>query len=299
MALNISVHSDLHTEFFDKHFYEQEFSFLQFSHPSNQQDISLDYLFLAGDIGNLKSMDKFFAQLRNTLKFRNTHIFYVLGNHEHYHLTYPDSTAEYYQLCNEYNIHLLDNNVFVDDYRKVLIYGGTLWSNFKLGKNSEQSMKWAAENVYDYHAITYYPNPEYKNIKALIRPKHTQEIFNQTMNKIKDWFTKSEYQDYKKIVVSHFLPLHDCVHKQYTNDIITAYWASHRPDIVRLADIWIYGHSHDNINKDINIDDKIVQLVCNQLGYLQANNLTNYQDLLKTDVFPNGYQKNHWIELDW
>ena len=65
MALNISVHSDLHTEFFDKHFYEQEFSFLQFSHP---QDIYLDYLFLAGDIGNLKSMSKFFCSTKKHIK---------------------------------------------------------------------------------------------------------------------------------------------------------------------------------------------------------------------------------------
>ena len=68
MALNISVHSDLHTEFFDKHFYEQEFSFLQFSHPRERQDTKLDYLFLAGDIGNLKSMDKFFCPTKKHLE---------------------------------------------------------------------------------------------------------------------------------------------------------------------------------------------------------------------------------------
>ena len=74
MTIRFSVHSDLHTEFFGENFCYQEHTFLNFN-----QDKPLDYLFLAGDIGNKKSLPVFFEQLRRQISTdSNTKISYVI-----------------------------------------------------------------------------------------------------------------------------------------------------------------------------------------------------------------------------
>ena len=286
--LKISVHSDLHTEFFGESFFYQDETFLSIK-PDE-----LDYLFLAGDIGNLQSMSVFFEQLRNQIPVNSkTKIIYILGNHEHYGLSYNESLRDYRELClnQEYDIILLEDEMFVDDERKVLIYGGTLWSDFELGNNAKKSQDWAGKNVSDYSYIQQTPFP----VNKPITPEMTKNIFNQTMNNIKKWFTDPKYADYKKIAVTHFLPLKDYIKG--------AYWASHRPDIVSLADVWIYGHSHDNINQDVEISgkSKAVKLISNQLGYLNENYLKNFKDLYnisdKSLPLPNGYRFDHLVEI--
>ena len=52
-AIKIAVHSDLHTEFFGESFFYNDEPFIQLN-------TELDYLFLAGDIGNLNSLPSFF-----------------------------------------------------------------------------------------------------------------------------------------------------------------------------------------------------------------------------------------------
>ena len=148
-AIKIAVHSDLHTEFFGESFFYNDEPFIQLN-------TELNYLFLAGDIGNLNSLPSFFAQIRNKIpvlynnvKKIKTKIIYVLGNHEHYGLQYPDSIEVYRRICHDYNIHLLENDVFIDDENKVLIYGGTLWSDFGLGHDTLESKTWAKNNVGD------------------------------------------------------------------------------------------------------------------------------------------------------
>ena len=292
--LKISVHSDLHTEFFGESLFYQDETFLSIKSED------LDYLFLAGDIGNLRSMSVFFEQLRNQIPVNSkTKIIYVLGNHEHYGLSYSESLRDYRELClsKEYDIILLEDEVFVDDERKVLIYGGTLWSDFELANNSKQSQDWAGKNVSDYFYIQQMSFP----VNKPITPEMTKNIFNQTMNNIQKWFTDPQYADYKKIAVTHFLPLKECIHPKHTDYIKGAYWASHRPDIVSLADVWIYGHSHDNINQDVDISGKKVKMISNQLGYLNENYLSNFKDLYnvsdKSLSLPNGYRIDHLVEI--
>ena len=313
-AIKIAVHSDLHTEFFGESFFYNDEPFIQLN-------TELDYLFLAGDIGNLNSLPSFFAQIRNKIpdlynnvKKIKTKIIYVLGNHEHYGLQYPDSIELYRRICHDYNIHLLENDVFIDDENKVLIYGGTLWSDFGLGHDTLESKTWAKNNVGDYHCIrdntTLHLKPSYSNSldvledimkpKNMITPDVTQNIFHQSIDCIKKWFTNPNYIDYKKITVTHFLPLKQCIHPKHTDYVKGAYWASHRPDIVALADVWIYGHSHDNINKEIDVLGKKVKMISNQMGYLGEHSLKSFSDLEQLDKskpLSNGYQFNHMIEI--
>lgn len=307
-TIKIAVHSDLHTEFFGE-------SFFYHDEPFIQVNPELDYLFLAGDIGNLKSLSTFFEQIRSEISYNsNTKIIYILGNHEHYGLQYPDSIELYRETCHDYNIHFLENDIFIDDEKKVLIYGGTLWSDFGLGNDALESKTWAKNNVGDYLRIKNNTSMTMQHIhqssldtleylmkpKPMITPDVTQNIFYQSVECVKQWFTNPNYTDYKKIAVTHFLPLKQCIHPKHTDYVKGAYWASHRPDIVNLADVWIYGHSHDNINQELDVLGKKVKMISNQMGYLSEHSLKSFSDLEQLDKskpLSNGYQFNHMIEI--
>lgn len=290
MTIRFSVHSDLHTEFFGENFCYQEHTFLNFN-----QDKPLDYLFLAGDIGNKKSLPVFFEQLRQQIPTdSHTKIIFVLGNHEYYGAEYHLAIAAYRELAQQYNITLLENELLVDNENQLLIYGGTLWSDFALGGNVEKSLIWAQLNISDFHYIKFI---EKYNKFRKFRASDAQKIFKQSTSNIKKWFAKSEYQNYKKIAVTHFLPLKDCIDPKHKNYESGAYWASNIPEIVKLADVWVYGHSHDNISQSVNIDGKDVLLVSNQLGYMEETKIS-FPELYTKTLFDNGYKRDCLIELD-
>jgi len=71
------------------------------------------------------------------------------------------------------------------------------------------------------------------------------------------------------VVVTHHLPTLEVVAPQHKSSVLNSAFAT---DLSRLIadnriDAWIYGHSHTNIDAEING----TKVVCNQMGYVFQN----------------------------
>lgn len=268
--MKIAIHSDLHTE----HYQTQVL-------PVISDDT--EYLVLAGDIGNPVSAYRFIRDI--VKKYPHLTILYVLGNHEYYGQPFQMVLSRYKASLSEFkNVHVMENDYFVDSKNKAIFYGATLWTDFKLGKNAEESMKWAGNYVNDfYHIFSLSDNVEFGFLDKL-KPEEMQSYFKKTVNLIKKTVNQEEYKDYKKIMISHFLPHKDVLNPDYRENLIrSAYWVSHIPEIVSLFDIWIYGHSHHNINAEVNYKGKTTKLISNQKGYPIAETYENSSERVKKD----------------
>ena len=75
-------------------------------------------------------------------------------------------------------------------------------------------------------------------------------------------------------VVTHHLPTRQVVAPQHINSLINSAFATELGDFIASSriDIWIYGHSHTNIDATIGR----TRIVSNQLGYVfQDEHLSN------------------------
>lgn len=294
----IGIHSDLHTEYLINELYDKNASINCMAIPNNLKE--LDYLILAGDIGNLSSIILYLEHIFNINN--DIQVIYILGNHE-----YDGGIFEYVE--NEYrqtliqqfpNLIFLEKEYFIDNKNKMFFFGATLWSNYQLGKNKEESMLLANDMFLEIYSIQkhiqsnkkqkihdFNSNETLKNMTA----KQSASEFDKTIVKIKKALKQCEqtipdFHNYKKIMISHFLPLKETLHPRYNDFIYSAYWCSHIPKIVNLFDIWIYGHSHHNINLQYNN----TLVISNQLGY--------YNKHLKKYESEHGYVRNHKLIME-
>ena len=71
------------------------------------------------------------------------------------------------------------------------------------------------------------------------------------------------------VVVTHHLPTLEVIDPQHKNSVLNSAFASEYGDWIANSriDIWIYGHSHTNIDTEIGS----TKVICNQMGYIFAN----------------------------
>lgn len=258
--MKLAIHSDLHTEFYD----QQRLPFIV---PSDA-----DYLIFAGDITTMKNMPEFMKLVKS--EYPELKVIFVLGNHEFYGQIYESALATYRALAADYGFHLLEKSHLVDDFHKIVFYGGVLWSDFSLANKQNASMNWAYHAVSDFRVIKkmkFMPDIVGMNVTSFT-PEDAYNEHKSTLRGMKSAFKK--YPDYKHVVITHFLPSIHLVHSDYRDSLLTsAYWASNiKDDFLKMADVWIYGHSHNNINYDLKIDEHTTRFVCNQGGYPYENN---------------------------
>ncbi|MCL5974578.1 MAG: metallophosphoesterase [Gammaproteobacteria bacterium] len=209
-----------------------------------------DVIVLAGDIHSHVKGVKWAAQVSRDLKIP---VICVAGNHEYYGKEYFQTLqamrdeAEYYP-----NVHFLENNSVIIDGVRFL--GSTLWTDF-YGDGSisiEQNLKYAAF-LNDFRKIKYSDRP--------LKPTDLIDIHT----KSKKWLTKELGTpfDGKTVVVTHHGPSRLTQHKRFEFDAISACFLTKLDHLVEQADLWIYGHSHSNLDTMIGE----CRLVSNQYGY--------------------------------
>lgn len=265
--MKIGIHSDLHTEF-------------SLCKISNLHE--LDLLILAGDIGDLQTVDILFEQIR--LEMQKLSILYVLGNHEFYGMYYPEAKEHYRTVCKKHNVTLLDNEVYhVGD---TLFLGTTLWTNFDLAERQDESMQWARYHISDFHEIRSNSNLEQT---PFFTPETMLSEFQKAYEFLSYELQKAKENKLKTVVITHFLPAIELVAKEFmlrTGGLIrSAYWASDVYELFPNVDYWIYGHSHTNIEEQATTAE--TQFLCNQRGYSKVFNGTE----------ANGYQHNYVVSI--
>ena len=237
--MRIQYASDLHLEFSDN------WSYLK----RNPLEVTGEILLLAGDIGYLGddncSVHPFWDWVSENYK----QVIIALGNHEFYKF-YDISTLQD-GFCKEIrdNVRCYYNSVVSVGDIDIIV--STLWATIEL-----ENAYYTEQYVSDFRRIRYGDelltfadfNREHKRCREFIE------------NAVKD--SKAR----KKIVLTHHVPSFQMLAKEFIGSKANGAFTVELADYIENSgvDIWIYGHSHRNI------DNKIgnTHILTNQLGYV-------------------------------
>ena len=248
--MKIQIISDLHQEF--------GVSELSFENA--------DLVILAGDI-NLGT--KGIEWVKQNISDKP--VIYVLGNHEYYKGTYPNTLNKIVALAKDSNIQVLENN-FVE-FEGIRFYGATLWTDFSLLGNPVEYGIICQSKMNDYKLIRR--DPSYSKLRTV----DTYKIHQLSKN----WLQKSlaESKGYKNVVITHHAPSIQSLPFLYKDDPVSSAYASNLEDMIGQYKpaYWIHGHIHTPVRYKIDQ----TEIICNPHGYISEKY--------------NGYSKELIIEI--
>jgi len=238
ISMKIQFCSDLHLEMRDSHYYRPD-------------QTTADVLVFAGDIHSGLGVVEFVKQEGAK---QNRPVILVVGNHEFYGHDYHHRLNKIRTEASQCkNVHLLENSEVVIDGTRFL--GATLWADY-LGsdpKDEAINMAYAGRMLRDHTAIRM---GEYN-----FTPRDAQELCR--VSKLFLAFKLNAKFDGPTVVVTHHGPSLKCQHLNYRASEISAAFQSDFDYLVEKADVWIYGHSHSNLDTMVGK----CRLVSNQQGY--------------------------------
>jgi len=247
----IQIYSDIHLELLDK---------LPDIKPLTK------YLFLAGDISNIK--DPKFIPFLNFCSKNWEKTYYIPGNCEYYSEKQNFNELEFnykYLFETKYkNVFYLNDN-FISLNEDINIYGTTLWTKSPLSYYQD------TRNFYeikDYNNIHYWCSERKQNY--LINPNFINNISNKQFCLLNNYLNTNNK---KTIIITHFPPINkNTTHISLENKskCIKDYysWENVFNNISNKDNIltWISGHTH--LSYDFIHNDTNIRLISNQLGYI-------------------------------
>ena len=249
--MKIQYVSDLHLEFS-----------IKYPHPfvNGLPETDADVIVLAGDVDvGLKSL--YYAE--DLASSHNKPVVFVPGNHEYYRHDLLLGSEFKDKSKDMDNVYVLLQGDSIEISPSVRIIGGTLWTNFKSGEN-HGIPQWEAinnaRNINDFHLITC------KNTnltqQSLLTPEYMIHMYNNNLNAI-----KSKLEDTfkgKNIVVTHHGPTVKTQNPKFKFDSMAPFFINDiSSDIIQMADVWIYGHTHSNVE----YTEGKTKILSNQYGY--------------------------------
>lgn len=230
-------------------------------------------LILAGDIWLGTEAFAFMEFYCNRFK----HVIYICGNHEFYHNEYNKVISDWFEIeaaeTLGSNFTFLHNDFLQID--NVLFFGGTMWTDFN---NSDWfSMYQAKQNMNDYNLIIYNSRsltPENTVTEHRIFKDELENVLRRELDGIIN----------KTIVVSHHLPIRDCVPQQFRGYPLNAAYHANMDELIskNKIDYWFFGHTHTATN----FEKYGTRFICNPKGY------SGYQTIKDT-----GFNENLIIEV--
>lgn len=262
--------SDLHLEF------------QGFKIPSlDEFDGPLDGVLLAGDIDTgLNHQNLKFAQKIN--EYYDLPVVIIAGNHEYYGSEMKQMLRDQVKECARINhaggdVRLLAGTSTVIAGARII--GATLWTDFELDPATGlQSRRTAAALMNDYRTIRFHDGKEARKLL----PSDIEKAHYREKAEIFDILAKPF--EGPTIVVTHHMPIAQAIHSMYLHDALNASFASNLLDeILPLNfDAWIYGHSHQNNEFQLEVGGKIRQFASNPRGY--PNETTHFNPLRVLEV---------------
>lgn len=221
-----------------------------------------DVIVLAGDIGKRANG---ISWARSA--FPEKEIIYVPGNHEFYGSQCFEVLAEMRAAAQENGVHLLDDGEVVIDspskQNSVRFLGCTLWTDFLLfgGDMKEQSMMAGQRGLNDFRLI--------REGNERFSPVRSVELHEQSLVWMKR-ILEIPF-DGKTVVVTHHLPSAQSVAERFKDSMLTACFASELNYLFGKMDLWIHGHTHDNMDYISNG----TRVICNPRGYVTYRGAEN------------------------
>ena len=232
-----------------------------------------DVLILAGDICEAKTLRKEFHQTKvvdrvpgafkaydffysECAKYKK--VFYVMGNHEHYHGRFDKTYNELKSMLPE-NVTLLEKECF--EYEGVLFLGATLWTDMNKGdpitvftmKGFMNDYK-VVQNFYADKGLYHKLTPEY----TVAEHRKTKQYFK-TILEIN--------RDKPVVVITHMSPSFQSTNEKYRYETVTnGGYSSDMDDFILdhyNIKVWVHGHMHDPV--DYKIGD--TRVLANPRGY--------------------------------
>ena len=185
-------------------------------------------------------------------------VFYVMGNHEHYHGKFWKTYNELKRVLPE-NITLLENESF--EYEGVLFVGATLWTD--MNKGDPLLLAQIGSYMHDYKYITYH-YPQY-NAYHKMRPIDTVHLHIASKRFIED--TVKANEDKPIVVITHMAPSYESVNEKYKGEWSNGAYCSELSNWILdypCIKAWVHGHVHDPV--DYMIGE--TRVLCNPRGYL-------------------------------
>lgn len=226
-------------------------------------------IILAGDIAEGMNGLEYAQQIAEE---HQKPVFYVPGNHEYYWHNYLDLQTEMRRFAKQSeNIIFLDNDVFELDGTRFI--GSTLWTDYELDGRYTASrvMDIVGRCLNDHRLIAYGLDGKFTTEHALALHRNARAFLERELNK--------PYSG-KTVVITHHAPSLKCAHPHFAVDEVAGAFISDMDDLVKKADLWIYGHTHANL--DIHVGK--CRLVSNQLGYSSERLPAPYRPDLLIDV---------------
>ncbi len=207
-----------------------------------------DILLVAGDtyhLGNQFTNPYLFDELSE--KFQQ--VFLVAGNHEYYTGYNVAPSRGSFQIEIRPNVTLFQNQDF--EYEGVKFILTTLWSK-----------------VENYPAIVYKGMFDFRTIKfdgAPFSIANYNELYDSNFDFLKNALQQNTSE--KCIVMTHHLPSDLCNADEFQGSQLNEGFCTNLTEWIegQKIDVWIYGHSHRNVN-DVEIGG--TKLLTNQLGYV-------------------------------
>ena len=238
--MKLHILSDLHLEF------------SAFEPPAMPSEAgNADVVVLAGDIGK-KSGGIIWARK----KFPDKEIVYVPGNHEFYGAHRQDTLDVMRADADQCNVHLLDNDeVMINGVR---FLGSTLWTDFLLfGERKQNEAMMDGQNCLNDFRIIREETRPYSFTPLISTKLHAQSLA---------WLTEklNTTFDGKTVVVTHHLPSAQSVVERFKDSLLSACFASNLDHLFGKMDVWVHGHTHDNLDYVANG----TRVICNPRGYV-------------------------------
>ena len=249
--------SDLHMEFYENSRYLKAFEF----------EAKGDVLVLAGDTFYLRDIIAPQKKFWNWASQNFRQVLMVPGNHEFYNNGDVTERGDSWQWLFRPNVGYYYNKVVhIDDIDFILT---TLWSMIPV-----QDMYHVQQGMNDFRQIMYEGR------------RFTPEDFNLEHEKCLTFLKQAVKESTAKhiVVVTHHLPTLSVVAAQHMGSVLNGAFATELGNFIADSriDVWIYGHSHTNIDTTI----RNTRIVCNQFGYV------DYYEHYK-----NGFVPDKIIEL--
>lgn len=247
--MKLHILSDLHLEF------------STFDPPQTDADVVV----LAGDIDK---SDKGVYWAREA--FPNKPILYVPGNHEFYGVRRLE-TLHLLRIAGEQcGVHILDENEAVIDGVRFL--GCTLWTDFMLFGEAKKSkaMSDGVRWLNDFKKIRETDAVSFKSPAKPFTPACSIELHEKSLAWLQ---TKlDEPCGGKTVVVTHHLPSMLSVADRFKGSLLSACFVSELGYLFGKMDMWIHGHTHDNMD----YVENDTRVICNPRGYVTYSSTENF-----------------------
>ena len=217
----------------------------------NPLPVTGDVLVVAGDSGYVDSPDYRRLPFWQWASQHYREVIVAMGNHEFYQFSdiaqFPDGMCEPILP----NVHLCYNAVCaVDDVDFIV---STLWAHI------DPAEAYITERgVSDFYRILRSGN------------RLCAEGFNAEHDRCVAFLKQavSQSKARRKVVVTHHVPSRLCMAEEFRGSSINGAFVCEMGEFIATSDIdlWIYGHSHRNIDAEIGP----CRLVSNQLGYVRS-----------------------------